>query len=118
MSDDRPVRAEDAFDVAAIDSWLRGLGVDGLGASAAPPQVRQFAGGASNLTYLLGTNPALMRALGERFADLLAELHGSPPTRRGCRRSAAGPATSRGRSPAGRSAIAARRPGTCRRSSA
>ncbi|GIF13405.1 phosphotransferase family protein [Actinoplanes teichomyceticus] len=40
----RPVRAEDAFDAAAVAGWL---GVDGT------PQVRQFAGGASNLTYLL-----------------------------------------------------------------
>lgn len=44
----REVRAEDAFDVAAVASWL-GLhaGIEGL------PEVRQFAGGASNLTYLL-----------------------------------------------------------------
>ncbi|MBG0739851.1 phosphotransferase family protein [Paeniglutamicibacter antarcticus] len=57
----RAVRAEDAFDVAAVAHWLkreagahrgnrRGpvmQGLDGL------PEVRQFAGGASNLTYLL-----------------------------------------------------------------
>ncbi|MDI6099507.1 phosphotransferase family protein [Actinoplanes sp. NEAU-A12] len=40
----RPVRAEDAFDVAAVGQWL---GLDGT------PEVRQFSGGASNLTYLL-----------------------------------------------------------------
>lgn len=40
----RPVRAEDAFDVAAVEAWL------GRGPVA---EVRQFPGGASNLTYLL-----------------------------------------------------------------
>lgn len=40
----RPVRAEDAFDVAAVEEWL------GRGPIA---EVRQFPGGASNLTYLL-----------------------------------------------------------------
>ncbi|MDX2969014.1 phosphotransferase family protein [Kribbella solani] len=45
----RPVRAEDAFDVAAMDAWLRSRTElpDGL------PEVRQFTSGASNLTYLL-----------------------------------------------------------------
>jgi aminoglycoside phosphotransferase (APT) family kinase protein len=46
----REVRAEDAFDVAAMDGWLRSEGAalpDGL------PEVRQFTGGSSNLTYLL-----------------------------------------------------------------
>ncbi|WP_024795716.1 phosphotransferase family protein [Tomitella biformata] len=44
----QPVRAEDAFDVAAVASWLAAeAGVEGV------PEVRQFAGGASNLTYLL-----------------------------------------------------------------
>ncbi len=43
------VRPDDAFDLAAVDSWLRGRleGLDGT------PQLRQFSGGASNLTYLL-----------------------------------------------------------------
>jgi aminoglycoside phosphotransferase (APT) family kinase protein len=43
------VRAEDAFDVAGVDAWLRERepGLSG------PPEVRQFTGGASNLTYLL-----------------------------------------------------------------
>ncbi|GAA3123002.1 phosphotransferase family protein [Planomonospora alba] len=43
------VREEDAFDVAALHAWLAGrmAGLDG------PPQVRQFRGGVSNLTYLL-----------------------------------------------------------------
>ncbi|MCR1785206.1 phosphotransferase family protein [Nocardioides carbamazepini] len=40
----RPVREEDAFDVAAVETWL------GRGPIA---EVRQFPGGASNLTYLL-----------------------------------------------------------------
>ena len=53
MSDDRPVRDEDAFDLGAVDAWLRGTGASGLGAPGALPEVRQFAGGASNLTYLL-----------------------------------------------------------------
>jgi len=47
-----PVRDEDAFDVEALAAWLRGHapgepGLDGT------PDVRQFTGGASNLTYLL-----------------------------------------------------------------
>jgi len=43
------VRAEDAFDVAALHAWLveREPGLEG------PPRVGQFSGGASNLTYLL-----------------------------------------------------------------
>lgn len=43
------VREEDAFDVAALHSWLaaREPGLEG------PPEVMQFSGGASNLTYLL-----------------------------------------------------------------
>ena len=44
------VRAEDAFDAAAMHAWLAAR-VEGLGAE--PPRVRQFPGGASNLTYLL-----------------------------------------------------------------
>ena len=55
MTDDAvPVRDEDAFDVAAAAGWLRrhaaerwGDRVDGV------PEVRQFPGGASNLTYRL-----------------------------------------------------------------
>src|SRR3954471_24245251 len=46
----RAVRDEDAFDVGAVDGWLRAQSVElppGL------PQVQQFSGGASNLTYLL-----------------------------------------------------------------
>lgn len=50
-----PVREEDAFDVAALTAWLpnnvhEGVDVTGLDAT---PVVRQFTGGASNLTYLL-----------------------------------------------------------------
>ncbi|MCW2714700.1 MAG: putative aminoglycoside phosphotransferase [Frankiales bacterium] len=45
----RELRAEDAFDVAAVHAWLSQR-VAGLGG---PPLVRQFGGGASNLTYLL-----------------------------------------------------------------
>ncbi|MFG1921390.1 phosphotransferase family protein [Cryptosporangium sp. NPDC048952] len=49
MADTRAVRSEDAFDVAAVHKWLAER-VDGLDV---PPDVRQFSGGASNLTYLL-----------------------------------------------------------------
>lgn len=52
--EDRPVRDEDAFDVAAVDAWLRGApGVDAAELGDGPPAVRQFTGGASNLTYLM-----------------------------------------------------------------
>ena len=44
-----PVRAEDAFDVAALDVWLRAR----VDLPAGLPEVRQFRGGASNLTFLL-----------------------------------------------------------------
>lgn len=44
-----PVRAQDAFDVAAADAWLKAA-LPGLRGA---PEVEQFAGGASNLTYLL-----------------------------------------------------------------
>jgi aminoglycoside phosphotransferase (APT) family kinase protein len=44
------VRAEDAFDAAAVHAWLADR-IEGLGDE--PPRVRQFPGGASNLTYLL-----------------------------------------------------------------
>jgi aminoglycoside phosphotransferase (APT) family kinase protein len=155
-AEERPVREEDAFDVDAVDAWLRERVdlADGL------PAVRQFTGGASNLTYLLryprrdlilrrppagtkarsahdmarehriqallrpsfpyvpemvalctepavlgsdfyvmeridgvtpraemppevGEEPARMRALGERFVDLLVELHAVDPAAAG-----------------------------------
>ena len=43
------VRDEDAFDTAAVHDWLSAT-VDGLDGT---PEVRQYPGGASNLTYLL-----------------------------------------------------------------
>jgi aminoglycoside phosphotransferase (APT) family kinase protein len=43
------VRDEDAFDAAAVHEWLSSV-VDGLHGT---PEVRQYPGGASNLTYLL-----------------------------------------------------------------
>jgi aminoglycoside phosphotransferase (APT) family kinase protein len=43
------VRAEDEFDAAAVSNWLSST-VDGLGELT---EVRQYPGGASNLTYLL-----------------------------------------------------------------
>lgn len=45
----RDVRAEDGFDVEALDVWLH----EHEPALTGPPQVQQFSGGASNLTYLL-----------------------------------------------------------------
>ena len=47
-----PVRDEDAFDVEALAVWLREHTTDEPGIDATP-EVRQFKGGASNLTYLL-----------------------------------------------------------------
>jgi aminoglycoside phosphotransferase (APT) family kinase protein len=51
------VRPEDRFDVAAVHAWLvrevPELAADAGLAGRALPAVRQFAGGASNLTYLL-----------------------------------------------------------------
>jgi aminoglycoside phosphotransferase (APT) family kinase protein len=44
------VREEDAFDVEAVAAWLRANATD---VPDGTPQVRQFPGGASNLTYLL-----------------------------------------------------------------
>jgi aminoglycoside phosphotransferase (APT) family kinase protein len=44
-----PVRSEDAFDVAALDEWLRAR----VELPPGLPEVRQFGGGASNLTFLL-----------------------------------------------------------------
>jgi aminoglycoside phosphotransferase (APT) family kinase protein len=57
VDESRPVRDEDAVDVAAVVWWLRGQGGQGgqggPGVPAGEPEVRQFPGGASNLTYLL-----------------------------------------------------------------
>ena len=52
VSGARAVRDEDAFDVDAVARWLRDHGDDPSGLDEAP-EVRQFSGGASNLTYLL-----------------------------------------------------------------
>lgn len=48
----KAVRDEDSFDVAAVDAWLR-TRADAVGWGEGLPEVRQFSGGASNLTYLL-----------------------------------------------------------------
>jgi aminoglycoside phosphotransferase (APT) family kinase protein len=45
----RAVREEDAFDVPVVDSWLR----QHTDLPPGLPEVKQFSGGASNLTYLL-----------------------------------------------------------------
>jgi aminoglycoside phosphotransferase (APT) family kinase protein len=166
VSEERAVRQEDAFDVGAVDAWLRAAGVEELGGGA--PEVRQFTGGASNLTYLLryperdlilrrppagtkarsahdmarehriqaalrpafpyvpemvalctdhavlgsdfyvmervegvtprasmppevGEDPQRMHALGERFVDLLVELHGVDPVAAGLAELSRGP---------------------------
>lgn len=47
----KQVRAEDSFDVAAVASWLADNAV--VADIKGVPEVRQFVGGASNLTYLL-----------------------------------------------------------------
>ncbi len=48
MDQPEAVRGEDGFDTAAVDAWVKSVvDVDGV------PEVRQFPGGASNLTYLL-----------------------------------------------------------------
>ncbi len=50
----RPVREEDAFDVGRMATWLRAHAAPELAHLAeGEPTVRQFPGGASNLTYLL-----------------------------------------------------------------
>lgn len=51
LDEPRGVREEDAFDVEAVHAWLSEQGA--VDPSAAAPEVRQFSGGASNLTYLL-----------------------------------------------------------------
>lgn len=45
----RPLREEDAFDLEAVDRWLKGR-IEGL---EGRPEVAQFSKGASNLTYSL-----------------------------------------------------------------
>jgi len=50
----RPVRGEDAFDVRVVAAWLaRHAAPEFAGDLDDVPEVRQFPGGASNLTYLL-----------------------------------------------------------------
>ncbi|MBB6628076.1 phosphotransferase family protein [Nocardioides sp. KIGAM211] len=49
----RPVRDEDAFDVEAVAAWLREHATAYHDDLVGTPEVRQFPGGASNLTYLL-----------------------------------------------------------------
>ena len=61
-----PVREEDAFDVERVANWLREnapgeVGVDGI------PEVQQFVGGASNLTYLLRYGGGLFGPVLERI---------------------------------------------------
>lgn len=56
----KDLRSEDAFDVEAADGWLRERVPD---LPAGLPEVRQFSGGASNLTYLLSypDRPLILR---------------------------------------------------------
>lgn len=52
--DTRPVRKEDAFDVGRVTDWLRRNAADPWpDRLAGTPEVRQYPGGASNITYLL-----------------------------------------------------------------
>ena len=53
MSDQSDVRSEDAFDVAAMDVWLREELSDQAELAPGLPTVTQFTRGASNLTYRL-----------------------------------------------------------------
>lgn len=53
----RPVRDEDAFDVEAVATWLREHAQAFRADLVGTPTVRQFPGGASNLTYLLTYSP-------------------------------------------------------------
>ncbi len=54
VDEPKGVREEDSFDVEAVAEWLRGHApADELESIGGSPSVRQFAGGASNLTYLL-----------------------------------------------------------------
>jgi aminoglycoside phosphotransferase (APT) family kinase protein len=70
IEDGREVRAEDSFDPTAVASWLRENVPEVLVESPeGTPSVRQFAGGASNLTYLL--------AFGERELILRRPPHGT-----------------------------------------
>ncbi|MEI2714177.1 MAG: phosphotransferase family protein [Nocardioides sp.] len=55
-ADAKALREEDAFDVAAVHAWLQQHASDefrDVVATQTLPEVRQFPGGASNLTYLL-----------------------------------------------------------------
>ncbi|QWC86277.1 phosphotransferase family protein [Nocardioidaceae bacterium] len=75
------LREEDAFDVAAVVEWLRGV----VGAQAwleDEPRVRQFGGGASNLTYQLdfgpeGGEPSQVRSLILRRPPVGAKASGA-----------------------------------------
>ncbi len=53
MSDQSGVRSEDAFDVIAMDVWLRDQLNDSPELPSGPPSITQFTRGASNLTYRL-----------------------------------------------------------------
>jgi aminoglycoside phosphotransferase (APT) family kinase protein len=47
------VRDEDAFDIERLHAWIRANAPDVAGDEDGPPDIRQFRGGASNLTYLV-----------------------------------------------------------------
>jgi aminoglycoside phosphotransferase (APT) family kinase protein len=55
VADESAVREEDAFEVEAVDTWLRGHAPAQAATAqlSGLPTVRQFRGGASNLTYQL-----------------------------------------------------------------
>ena len=54
----KPVRDEDAFDTEAVAAWLREHAEAFAEDLVGTPEVQQFPGGASNLTYLLRYSPA------------------------------------------------------------
>jgi aminoglycoside phosphotransferase (APT) family kinase protein len=70
VEDGRAVREEDTFDVMAVAMWLRENAPQILQENLdSTPQVKQFSGGASNLTYLL--------AYGDRELILRRPPHGT-----------------------------------------
>ena len=72
------VRDEDAFDVDAVAAWLRDHAAGGWrDRLAGTPAVRQFPGGASNLTYLLAWPDARPIGQGQELVAAKA-FHVSP----------------------------------------
>jgi aminoglycoside phosphotransferase (APT) family kinase protein len=69
-----PVRQEDRFDVPALDAWIR----DRVDLAPGLPEVQQFGGGASNLTFLLrypGNDLVLRRPPAGQKASGAHDMH-------------------------------------------